>query len=443
MDVFNNREIAILFWAGVLAVWVLSKSGVWESFKNLLKAFCNWKICLPTSLLAAYVAVVAFSLSALGLWDMGQLKNTVVWTTFAGFATMCRIGTNGENPHLLRKWITDNLKVTVVVEFVVALPTFPLLVEIVFVPVVTVLVVVHAYAETREEHGQVVTFLSWVLSFIGLGLIAFALYVIATDFNAFATVQTGKDFYTPPLLSLLTIPFFFALYVVISYENAFTRLEIMKLEPPLRSYAKWRAMLMFRHRVDLLTRWLRDARPVSLPDKVAVRESMRQVWELWRRERNPPTVDPADGWSPYDAIKFLEGEGLGTGDYHGSMGDWFAGSPFLEIGGGVFKDNIAYYVEGRERAATRLKLIMNVNNPDDPSQCEAKFRELAVVLASVGVLGEGVANVVAGLFEQDEAEAMIGDKRIKLSRNDWERGYTRRFEIEHLFGNADLVTSLG
>ncbi|MGJ3260490.1 MAG: hypothetical protein ACFE0S_12890 [Rhodospirillales bacterium] len=442
METFNNREIATLIWLLFFAMLASTKKGIRDGLGDVIKAFFRWKIYVPAMILAAYVAACVYGLSILNIWAFTQLKNTIIWTAFVGVASMFRVGTSKDDPRLLRKWVEDNLKLTVVFEFVITIPVFSIFGELILVPSIALLVMLQVVAETREEYKQVAKLINWLLALVGFTVLVYACFTIFEDLGKYATMQTAMDFYTPLLLSLLIIPYLFVFYVIVTYETALTWLEIMDIDPSLRSYAKWRAILVFRHRVGLLKRWSRDARSFLLPDRAAIRESMRKVCELWQREQNPPTVDSSEGWSPYAAIKFLDNEGLATDDYHGSEDNWYASSEYLKIGEDIFSDKIAYYVEGAEHVATTLKLVLNVDRLGVQTDSESRFWDLTLKLLQQAISNEDSRGRATTLIGRDEGVTTVGDKRISVARDDWSagirKGYSRRFVIEHLSGEESL-----
>lgn len=438
MDIFNNREIAMLVWFGALAVYVASNREVRESFLEVLVAFSNWKVWSPTLLLITYIAVGVYLLSIPDIWGVAQLKNTIVWTATVAVVSMVRVMTSGEKPHLLRKWITDNLKITIVFEFIIAVPTFSLLGELFFVPTMAVLVMLQAVSAAREEFKTVERLMNGILSVVGLSLIGYALHDIYNNWDAFATASTARDFLMPPLLSLLVIPILFVLYAVVSYENALIRISFAIEGKKLQSYAFRRALIEFRHHINLLKRWTRNISVSHPTDNAAIRQSISEVKNLWKKERNPPAVSPEHGWSPYVAAEFLKTVGIEMGDYHSIIGDWYASSPYLELGEGIMPDNIAYYIDGNENAATQLKLVLNVNNPDAPETSEQKFSETGIILvekAIPGIDGEAVFSHLSG----DAPPLIHSDKKISLLHEKWAGGliggYSRKLVVEHI-GNG-------
>lgn len=430
--------MAMLVWFGALAVYVASNREVRESLFEVLVAFSNWKVWSPVLLLISYIAVIAYLLSIPEIWVAAQLKNTIIWTTTVAVASMMRVMTSGENPQLLQKWIAENIKITLILEFIIAVPTFSLLGELFFIPIMTFLVMLQAVSQSRNEFKAAETLINVILGVVVLSLLGYALHDIYNNWDAFATTLTARDILTPPLLSLLVIPILFLLYAVVSYENALIRINFAIENKRLQSYAFRWALVEFRHHIDLLKRWTRNISVSHPTNNAAIRQSISEVKELWKKERNPPAVLPEDGWSPYVAAEFLKTVGIEMGDYHSIMGDWFASSPYLELGEGMIPDNIAFYIDGNKNAATQLKVVLNVNNPDAPEASEQKFYEIAIILiekATTGIDAEAV-------FSQLNSDAPLlnhGNKKISLLHEQYAGGlvggYSKKLVIEHI-GNC-------
>lgn len=85
--------------------------------------------------------------------------------------------------------------------------------------------------------------------------------------------------------------------------------------------------------------------PCDPPDGLARSRCRRceisTIKRLKRVEANPPDVDPADGWSPYRAGRFLESYGLETRDYHRSFDDWWSEAPSVKLTDRAFADRVS------------------------------------------------------------------------------------------------------
>src|SRR5688500_1139095 len=116
MDQFNNREIALLIWLAVLIVWVLSHPAARKPLRGLFAAFFRRQILIPIALMAAYIVLLVVGLESIGLWDIEQLKNTIIWSLSVAAASLFRIGHIADDPNYYREAIKDNLRLIVLLE---------------------------------------------------------------------------------------------------------------------------------------------------------------------------------------------------------------------------------------------------------------------------------------------------------------------------------------
>lgn len=402
---------------------------------QVVRAVFHPYIIISIILLVTYVALVVYLLFRLQIWDFGQLKQTALWTAFSAIAAMLRIPGAEKTPKLLRKWINDNVRISVLVVFVTSLYPLPLPAELLLVPTVAVLVAVAVIAEMKEEFQFLSKLLNGCLSLIVLLLIAYASIQIYVDFDNFAKLENLRQFYTPPLLSLIITPFLYALFVYVGYEVIFLQLGVAIPDGRLRRYAMWKAAISFRHRTGLLKRWYRHTvlcRPSRRED---VKRQIQEVLTTRLREKNPPYVAPNEGWSPYVASRFLHENGLEAGEYRRSIDGWTASAPYLKIGHGLLPDNIAYYVDGNERAATKLEVVLNVNNPSASGASEMTFRNICVALCMKALDSGWNQEAITELLARDSGIIATEDKEFRVSREDWSSGgvagFERHFVIEH------------
>ena len=138
MDIFNTREIAVGIWLLVFAVFVVSIRSIRESLPTLLNAFFEPKILTPIFLLLIYVVLIVFVLYETGIWSPFQLKNTTIWL----FSVALPVDISNSSGlqrmnNFFQNKVKNSFKLVAVLEFVIAFYTFPLLVELMIVPVVT------------------------------------------------------------------------------------------------------------------------------------------------------------------------------------------------------------------------------------------------------------------------------------------------------------------
>lgn len=107
-----------------------------------------------------------------------------------------------------------------------------------------------------------------------------------------------------------------------------------------------------------------------------------------------------------------------------------------EIGSGLnLPNNLAYYVEGTEHAATILKVKLNINTlgEEDEAEAEGLFIMYAMHLIEQAISLNAVERLKMRIARLETFEAEIPYGCISLSREDFvggiKGGYSRRFEI--------------
>jgi hypothetical protein len=229
-------------------------------------------------------------------------------------------------------------------------------------------------------------------------------------------------------LSFLLLPFIQVLHIYTTYEALFIHLERAFLDKDLRCYAKRRAILAFGPSNVLLNRWKRHIFVHRPKDRSDIDCSIREILNVRQRERHPHDVARSEGWSPYLARDFLRKDGFVTSDYHRAYDEWFASSPYKELGDGIMRDYVAYYIEGDEIVAKRLKLVLHVNNPKNSRDSRSQFRQLAQTLTDAAIGGHQLPN------ETDDFEMRADGKQLVMRRTGWKGGivggYDIKFQIE-------------
>lgn len=338
MDVFNNREIAILVWAILFLGWCVSQESLRSSLKTVVKAAFARRLLIVYGAMLFYIFSLVFCLHELDIWEFGQLKNTIIWTFAVAFLSLYRSNSIFEDPHYFRKAVKDNINLVILLEFVLTFYTFGIIGELILVPVSAFFGVMKAFTEGKAEYEVVDRLLNGIFIAFGIFVIGYAAYNLVVGFAEFATTDTLADFYTPPLLSLLYLPFVYALSIYSTYERGFVRIKINCNDDDILKYAKWKSILAFHFRARLLDRWATTTFFSQLTSKDEVRKSIKDLKELVAYEKNPKIIPIEEGWSPYEAKAFLSENGLTTG-YYKSVGDseWFATSNELSIGEGILK----------------------------------------------------------------------------------------------------------
>ena len=120
-----------------------------------------------------------------------------------------------------------------------------------------------------------------------------------------------------------------------------------------------------------------------------------------------------------------------TDDYQQALFDkeWFASSPCLEIGNDVLPDNIAYYIEGDEYIASRLKIVVNFNNKTTGEVTLNLFAEIAAELFSKA-LGKKISEELhTQIISEGPFNTTVDNKNVEMLKEVWPTGLGHTLEI--------------
>lgn len=424
----NSRELATLIWLGIIAAIIVAMPFMRKSLGSVWQAFMHPAILQVLAIFTLYVGLMIWLLHAICWWDWDQLKNTIIWAFSVALVAVFHSNKIEDEPGYFRNWITENFQIMAFVQFLITLYTYPLPVELIVIPIVTLLTSMIAVGENKLETKFTAAILTNVLGILALIFFGYALIMTVMDFWSYATIQTWRDLYVPIVLSIFFLPFIFVLFVFMSYEKTFSALPFSIKDARLRRSAKWRSFVAFGPNVALLKRWQRHVALHRPADKSDLKAGIAEVKRAERRQHEQLPVATTSGWAPGLASDFLREAGLSTGDYHRAYDEeWFASSVMLEIGGEIIPNNVAYYIEGTEIVVTTLKLKLNVNDFSSAPAAEVKFVELAklLMIASTGAAYPELA--------VDTLDIPQGCRRVKIVKDSWtgriRGGYDKIFTI--------------
>mgnify|MGYP001205309446 CR=1 FL=1 len=432
----SAREWAFAFWLLVLVVFVAWSRTTRSSLRALVATFIQPLIIGPLLVAAIYAAGEVFLLAHLGWWSLANLKTTLLWAIAFAFVAMFEIVSIKERKRALGKVARDIFSVAGLVTFIAELKSFPLPVELIALPVVTFIGLMAEFAKVRPEHQRVAGPLGCFVGMIGLFYIGYSVWLTYLEWAETATWATALDFLIPFILSIGFLPFLWLWQIFVVYSDTFATITFGGIDKKLVPAARWLAATRIRSDLELLERWrvaLRTTRPAT---KAEFRHSLVVLKALRAREASPPSVRPEQGWSQYLALQFMADLGYDMGYYRQHFDDeWGASSPMRQIGpdAAVFRNNLAYYIEGDEAAATSLKFKLNVNDPANAREAEEMFVVGSFHLLEQAISLDAAERLTNRIAPLRSFTADIPFGQVSLERTDFmggiKGGYSRIFEI--------------
>jgi len=255
----TSRETATAIWLFFLLIFVLRNKVLREGLGAVLTVIFRGPVRRWSILLCLYVILLCIGLSELGLWNSGDLKATLIWLPTAGLYMVYRTGFEQPEPRqLISRIFREGFKLSVILEFLISNFTFPFLVEFCLVPMAAFLAFIAAPGKVDDPRARLAErFADNALTLVGLGLLLHATIQTALNWHEVWQSPTALALLLPILLSILTIPFLWALLTYMSYQDAFLRVRMLLKDSKLPRCFKLRLFCSFGIRYHEVRQWWR------------------------------------------------------------------------------------------------------------------------------------------------------------------------------------------
>lgn len=239
MDLFNNREIATAIWLFAIFIFMLVKREIRESLFNVINAFFKIKILFSIFLMIVYTTGILIVLHHVRLWNTSLLKDSIVWFCFTGILMCFNLVTSKKEENLFRKIIISNIKIVIIIEFIINTYTFSLVVELFFIPLVTLLVIMEVIAKKDKKYSYVIKIINGLYIIIGVVILFYVTSNVVSDYKNIGSLDTLRNIVLVPLLTISFLPFIYFMMLFDAYERLFVRLNLgYEKNNKLKRYAK-------------------------------------------------------------------------------------------------------------------------------------------------------------------------------------------------------------
>ncbi len=222
--IFSNREIAYIFWTILIILFFLSKK-IGNTFGNVIKSFFASKLSLLYISMLLFTIMEVYVIYKIGFWNSNLIKDTSFWFITFSFLTLFK-SIKARNIRDFIPIINDIFKLTIFLEFIINFMSFNLTVEIIMLPLITFIGIAKFLSE-KSENKHSTTFLSNILSIIGLVYFSFSVFKTINEYSKFTSQENLNTFVLPVFLSFLSLPFFYLVALYNEYEQIFMRVKFM------------------------------------------------------------------------------------------------------------------------------------------------------------------------------------------------------------------------
>lgn len=228
MDIFSTRELATAFWVGAILIAVgmaiVTNKKIRQGFIGVLKCFFNRKLRKLWEIYFLYIGIITLMFSRFPIWKNIYLKDIILWTLFSGL-TICMNAVAGEaDEKYISKVLKDNIRFTVVTEFLLSTFTFSLGVELIIIPIMTAITLLDVVAAQKSETVAVHKLLQSVIAFIGLCLVFQTVKVGIREYRELNMVDTLVSFFILMVYLLFVTPLEYVFELYSKYEMLFIRM---------------------------------------------------------------------------------------------------------------------------------------------------------------------------------------------------------------------------
>lgn len=229
MDIFSTRELATAFWVGAILIAVgmaiVTNKKIRQGFIGVLKCFFNRKLRKLWEIYFLYIGIITLMFSRFPIWKNMYLKDIILWTLFSGL-TICMNAVAGEaDEKYISKVLKDSIRFTVVTEFLLSTFTFSFWVELIIIPITTVIVLFDTVAEHKSDAIAVHKLLQDVMAFAGLCVILQTVRVGILEYRELNVINTLVSFFIPIVYLLLVTPLEYAFELYSKYEMLFIQMH--------------------------------------------------------------------------------------------------------------------------------------------------------------------------------------------------------------------------
>ncbi|WP_324020582.1 hypothetical protein GC090_17720 [Pantoea sp. JZ29] len=383
----NGREYAVLTWMLIGFLLCLFYKPTRMSILDILLIIKNKAVVKVFLILVLWVFLEVVLLHQLGVWSILNLKSTLVWFVSYALLTIFEVVNVSYAKKYFRDKFKDNLKLSVLLTFLLELQSFSFFTEFLFFPVIFILSGMVIVGREKEETKRVSTFLCSVISLFVVFYFAHSIYISILSYKETFTWFNFTELLIPMMLSVIYMPFLYFLHLYVNYERNLVSLKLCTNNHFLYKEATKLAIIYFRNDIDALNIFVRDVGQNPFKSEGEIKLRIKKILQRKKLEANPPLVLPSEGWSPFLAKDFLLEKNITMNDYHLSFDTWVSSSKMIEIGENkLIKDNVDFSINGTENVARSLKVRAHINNMPLSNETRETIHEIAdiLILKSLG-----------------------------------------------------------
>ena len=226
LSIFSTREIVSAIYLLCFILYGITKKSIQSSFSKVIKAFFCWKIIIPILVLLLYGYIPIFLVKQLKFWKWIYLKDVCFWVIFVGIPFCLNVSAAKEKSYF-KNIILNNLKLVVVVEFIISSFTFNILIEFILQPILIFLILLQYTAESKKDFKGIAKTINIIVNLIGFFVLMSSINIAIQSLIKENKLDLFISFIIPILYSILFLPCAYLLTLYSEYEQLYVRMKVV------------------------------------------------------------------------------------------------------------------------------------------------------------------------------------------------------------------------
>lgn len=268
MWIFSNREVATFIYLALFIIVVLFDTKVRSSVLVLIKSALSTKIVQAAIFFLFYASFFTVIFALTPIWKWIYLKDIIMWVVFAGIPFCFKSVTTNIGSGYFRRTLLDQLKLMILIEFIISSFTFSLVVELILVFISTFIALLDMVAGMKDDNATVKKLTTSILAIIGILTFIFTIKNIVTSYDKIIMVDMLVSFLIPIVFLVLFLPVAYLFVIYARYESLYIRMSFK--EPSTKRILLWHHWEVFKlcklsyKKIDLFNQNYLDKMYVSM-----------------------------------------------------------------------------------------------------------------------------------------------------------------------------------
>ncbi len=223
ISLFSSREIALFILILIFLIFILRNNAARKSILKVIEVALSRKLVVPFIGALIYCSIITFSLTKLDVWKWKYLKEISMWFLFIGVPSCYKALNIKPDDHYFKNFITNNMKIIVLIEFIFNSLTFHLIIEI----ILQGLIIVISLLKTNEKSNLLNKLLDKTLIILGFIIIVMTIVQLIKYYHDLDLNSLFIGFLIPIIFSIAYLPIVYIFALFSLYEHIFLKIDIV------------------------------------------------------------------------------------------------------------------------------------------------------------------------------------------------------------------------